>query len=92
MVAAIAWVWQHGRRIFPIVVLTIGVGVLAYVLYDTFSPFPPAPFDWVVVAAGISTAAGLLIAVAPGMRARLAASELLRATRRLPHEPVPDAC
>jgi amino acid transporter len=81
VIAAMAWVWRNGRRIVPVTVLTIGVGVLAYVLYDTFNPFPPAPFNWVVLAAGVSAALGVVIAVVPRVRRRLADSELLRATR-----------
>jgi hypothetical protein len=61
-------------------VLGIGAGVLGYVLYDTFHPFPPAPFDWVVLAAGTSTAIGLGLALLPRVRRRLADSSLLRAT------------
>ena len=82
VIAAIAWVWRHGRRVFPLSLLGIGAGVLGYVLYDTFNPFPPAPFNWVVLAAGFSTALGLAIALAPGVRRGLVDSTLLRATRR----------
>ncbi|MGI8825067.1 MAG: APC family permease [Chloroflexota bacterium] len=81
VIASIAWVWRNGRGIVPLTVLTIGVGVLAYVLYDTFNPFPPAPFNWVVLAAGASAALGVVIALVPGVRRRLDQSELLRATR-----------
>jgi amino acid transporter len=84
VIAAIAWVWRTSRRILPLTVLTIGVGVLGFVLYDTFNPFPPAPFNWVVLAAGASTALGVLIAVVPQVRQRLAASRLLRATHSVP--------
>lgn len=81
VIAAIAWVWRHGRKAFSLAVLTVGVGVLGYVLYDTFVPFPPAPFNWVVLAAGASALAGVAIAVVPQVRRRIARSELLRATR-----------
>ena len=82
VVAAMAWVWRHGRGIAPLGVLTMGAGVLGYVLYDTFVPFPPAPFNWVVLAAGGSAAVGVAIAAVPPVRRRLADSALLRATRR----------
>jgi amino acid transporter len=84
VIAAIAWVWNHGRRALPLTVLGIGAGVLGYVLYDTFHPFPPAPFNWVVLAAGIATAIGAGLALLPRVRLRLADSTLLRATRRPP--------
>jgi amino acid transporter len=84
VIAAIAWVWRHGRRAVPLTVLGIGAGVLGYVLYDTFHPFPPAPFNWVVLAAGIATALGAGLALLPRVRGRLADSTLLRATRRPP--------
>lgn len=82
VVAAIAWVWQRDRRPLPLVILTVGVGVLGYVLYDTFVPFPPAPFDWIIAAAAASLAAGVGMAAAPSVRRRLYASPLLQATRR----------
>ncbi len=82
VIAAIAWVWRRDRRPVPLVVLTVGVGVLGYVLYDTFVPFPAAPFDWIIAAAGVSVLAGVGLAVTPGVRRRLAGSALLRATRR----------
>lgn len=84
VVAAIVWVWNHGRRAIPLAVLGIGAGILGYVLYDTFHPFPPAPFNWVVLAAGVATASGLGLALLPPVRHRLADSTLLRATRRQP--------
>ena len=61
-VAAGMWVWRHGRRPGPLVALAIGVGILGYVLYDTFVPFPAAPFNWVVMAAGASLVAGAAVA------------------------------
>lgn len=82
VVAAIVWVWRHGRRIVPLCVLTVGACVLGYVLYDTFVPFPPAPFNWVALAAGASALVGVAIAVIPQVRCRLAHSELLHATHR----------
>jgi amino acid transporter len=84
VIAALAWVWSHGRRAVPLTVLGIGAGVLGYVLYDTFHPFPPAPFDWVVLGAGIATAIGVGLALLPRVRLRLADSTLLRATRLPP--------
>jgi len=82
VIAATAWVWRHGRQATPLAVLGAGIVVLGYVLYDTFVPFPAAPFNWVVLAASASIACGLGLALLPGMRVRLADSRLLRAARR----------
>lgn len=82
VVAAVVWVWRHGRSIVPLGVLAVGAGVLGYVLYDTFVPFPPAPFNYVVPAAGASAVLGVAIAVIPQVRRRLAHSALLCATHR----------
>jgi amino acid transporter len=84
VVAAWAWVWRHGRTPHQLGILTIGAAVLGYVLYDTFVPFPPAPFDWVVLAAGLSIVVGIGVAVLPTVRARIAHSDLLAATHRTP--------
>ncbi len=84
VIAAMAWVWRHGRNVPSLSVLAVGSAVLAYVLYDTFVPFPPAPFNWVVLAAGASAVAGVVTAIVPAVRHRIRGSELLRATRRLP--------
>ena len=82
VIAAIAWVWRHDRRFVPIGVLSVGVAVLGYVLYDTFNPFPRAPFNWVVLAAGASAVLGVMMALLPRIRIRLLTSPLLVATRR----------
>jgi amino acid transporter len=82
VVAAIAWVWRNGRRTASMVVLGVGVVVLGYVLYDTFDPFPPAPFSSVILAAGASVLMGIGVALVPSVRSHLAASPLLCATRR----------
>jgi amino acid transporter len=81
VVAAIAWAWRRQRRPLPLAVLATGLAVLGYVLYDTFVPLPPAPFNWVIVASAAALAAGVGIAAAPVVRRRLHASSLLRASR-----------
>lgn len=81
VIAAIVWAWRRHRRPVPLAVLTVGVTVLGYVLYDTFVPFPAAPFSWIIAAAGGSLAAGVGLAAAPIIRRRLARSPLLQATR-----------
>lgn len=82
VVAAAVWVWRHGRRPMPLAALCVGVGVLGYVLYDTFVPFPPAPFDWIVSAGAASALLGVAITTVPAAYRRLGSSELLRAARR----------
>jgi hypothetical protein len=52
------------------------------VLYDTFHPFPPAPFNWIVLTAGLSIVVGLIIARLPNVRDNLKRSPLLRAVAR----------
>ena len=84
VIAAMAWVWRTRRRPLPLVILTLGVGALGYVLYDTFIPFPAAPFSYVVIAAGLSVMGGIVLWMIPQVRRRLAESELLRATRTSP--------
>ena len=87
VVAAMAWVWRRDRRPVPLAVLAVGVAVLGYVLYDTFVPFPAAPFDWIIAAAGASVVIGAGLAAAPAIRRRLRASPLLGASRRRAPEP-----
>jgi hypothetical protein len=52
------------------------------VLYDTFHPFPPAPFSWIVLTAGLSIVVGVIIARLPNVRDNLHRSPLLRAVAR----------
>ena len=87
VVAAIAWTWRRDRRPLPLAVLTTGIVVLGYVLYDTLVPFPAAPFDWIIATAGASVAAGAALAATPPVRRRLHASPLLGVTRPRPGAP-----
>lgn len=84
VVAAGVWVARHDRRPAPLAALVLGTAVLGAVLYDTLHPFPPAPFDWIVAAAGVAVLLGAGIALTPGVRRRLAGSPLLIAARRAP--------
>jgi amino acid transporter len=88
VMAAIAWVWRRDRRPGPLGVLTVGVAVLAYVLYDTLVPFPPAPFDRIIIAAAGSVALGVALTTIPDVHRHLTASPLLQATRRPATAPV----
>ena len=91
VVGALVWVWRTERRTVPLVVLSIGIAVLAYVLYDTFNPFPAPPFNRVVLADILSIILGLVIAVVPTVRSRLATSRLLQATQLTPISIVEEA-
>ena len=82
VVAATVWVVRHTRRAMPMIVLSVGVVVLGGVLYDTFHPFPPAPYSWIIAAAGFSVAVGILVARSRHVRTQLNASPLLRAVGR----------
>jgi amino acid transporter len=82
VVAATVWVARHARRVLPMIVLSVGVLVLGGVLYDTFHPFPPAPYSWIVAAAGFSVVVGVLLARTRHVRTQLSASPLLRAVGR----------
>lgn len=88
VIAAIAWTWRRDRRPIPLAVLGVGVAVLGYVLYDTFVPFPAAPFNWIIATAGASLVAGAGLAAAPTIRRRLHSSPLLQATRHAAPVPV----
>jgi amino acid transporter len=82
VVAAIVWEARGRRRRVPMSVLSVGVGVLGYVVYDTFVPLPPAPFDWIVATAAASAALGIAVSLSPAVRRRLHRSPLLLAARR----------
>ena len=79
VLAAAVWVLRHARRVLPLIVLSTGIVVLGGVLYDTFHPFPPAPYNWIVASAGFSVGVGLIIARTRHVRTQLGASPLLRA-------------
>jgi amino acid transporter len=80
IVAALAWTWRTRRRPLPLAVLTAGAGVLGYVLYRTFAPFPAGPFGWAVFAAAASVLAGAVILLTPGVLSRMRRSRLLAVT------------
>ena len=83
--AALAWTLRTGRRPLPLAILATGTVVLGYVLYRTFAPFPAAPFGWVVLAAGVSVAAGAIILLTPGLLPRMRRSPLLAVTAAATH-------
>ncbi|MGH9129679.1 MAG: amino acid permease [Acidimicrobiales bacterium] len=81
LVAAAVWVWRHGRKVIPLVILGVGIVVFLGIIYYTFHPFPAAPFNAIVFTAAGCVVAGIAFAALPGVRRRLARSELLGAAR-----------
>jgi amino acid transporter len=84
VIAAAVWVWRHGRRPVPLLALSVGVIVLVYVLYDTFRPFPAAPFDVDVWVALGSVVLGIALTLIPVVHRRIAGSQLLSAASAAP--------
>ncbi len=83
VVAALVWVWKHGRNPVKLTILFVGIGILAYVLYDTFFPFPSAPFNLVVFSAIACVGAGIVVALLPKVRSKLMASKLILSVQNL---------
>ena len=82
LVVIAAIIFTIRRRMAPVktVILLIGLAVLGYVAKNTFAPLPAAPFNWDVLAAGITLAAGIVLPfVYPPLRRGIASSPLLRA-------------
>ena len=70
------------RRMSPVktVILVIGLAVLGYVGKATLAPFPPAPYSWDALAAGITLLAGIVLPlVYPPLRREIRNSPLLKA-------------
>lgn len=94
LVVAAAIIFTIRRRASRVktVILLIGLAVLGYVAKVTFVPFPPAPYGWAALAAGITLVAGIALPFAYPPLGRgiqnspllkVGASELLGTT---PHE------
>lgn len=82
LVVAAAIIFTIRRRMTPIktVILVIGLAVLGYIVKDTFAPFPPPPYRWDALAAGITLAAGIALPFAyPPLRRGIRNSPLLKA-------------
>jgi len=80
VLAALAWTWRTRRRPLPMAVLTTGAAVLGYVLYRAFTPFPAAPFSWIVLAASASVILGVATLLVPGLLTRMRGSRVLAVT------------
>ena len=81
-VVVAAVIFTVRRRLSPVktVILVIGLAVLGYVVKDTFVPIPPAPYNWVALAAGITLVLGIALPfVYPPLRRGIDNSPLLKA-------------
>jgi amino acid transporter len=92
VIAAFAWTWRTRRQPLALVILAAGAAILGYVLYRTYAPFPPAPFNWVVLAAAASAAAGAAMLLLPGVLTRIRRSRLLAVTTGRDAVPVTSRC
>ena len=82
LVIIAAIIFTIRRRMPPgkTVILLIGLALLGYIAKDTFVPLPPAPFNWDVLAAGITLATGIVLPlVYPPLRRGIRNSPLLKA-------------
>lgn len=81
VIGALVWTIRTQQRRLSILVLVFGVGILGYVSYRTFTPLPAFPFNWVLLAAGISIfIGGLLLLITPELYQRMKNSPMLKAT------------
>jgi amino acid transporter len=77
IIAALIFCWKHVRKLHHFIVLGIGAVVMGYIVKDTVYPIPPSPLNYAMYAAFGTFALGIvLLAVFPGMRRRLKASEI----------------
>lgn len=97
VLAALVWVLRRAPRPVPVTVLSAGLVVIGFVLYKTFVPLPPYPFNRVVISAALSVLVGAAFLLLPGRYRRLASSDLLRVTRsrgqgaqEAPGDPAPE--
>ena len=82
LVVIAAIIFTIRRRMSPgkTVILLIGLAVLGYIAKDNLVPLPPAPFNWDVLAAGITLAAGIVLPlVYPPLQRGIRNSPLLKA-------------
>jgi hypothetical protein len=80
VVAAIVFtIRQHMSSVKTVILLT-GLGVLAYIVKETFAPVPAAPYNWDALAAGITLLVGIVLPIAcPPVRHGIKNSVLLKA-------------
>jgi amino acid transporter len=82
LVVAAAIIFTIRRRMSPVktVILLVGLAVLGYVVKDSFAPLPAPPYNWDVLAAGITLAVGIALPfVYPPLRRGIENSPLLKA-------------
>ncbi len=75
--AAAVWVVRQRGSLRSLLALLLGVLVLGVVVYDTFHPWPPAPYSWIIATAALSVTFGVALSRIPGVSARLHDSPVL---------------
>ncbi len=79
MIAAIIYTVKHRMRRVTTAILLVGLGILLYVVKDTFVPFPAAPYSWDAYGAMATLAVGVLLPVlSPRLRQGIRQSPLLK--------------
>jgi len=79
VVAAIIFTVKRRMSPFKTFILLVGLAILAYVLKDTFVPFPEAPYNWDFFGAAATLVVGLALPfISPRLRNGIRNSPLLR--------------
>lgn len=84
VVAAIIFTIKTRMSRFKTVILLVGLAILAYVVKDTFIPFPAAPYNWDFFGAALTLLVGLALPfISPRLREGIRNSPLLRVGSRV---------
>ncbi len=83
VVGAFVFVLKTTKSILPLLILALGVAILAFIIYKTFSPFPAASFSYVVFGGGLWVLMGVGLTLVPTIRSSMVDSSLLVITRAL---------
>jgi amino acid transporter len=86
VVGAVVWTVRTRGGLIPTSILVIGVLVVSYVSYKTFTPFPTYPFDYVLLGAGLSVVVGVAMLLVPSFKVAISSSKLLKVTKSLVFE------
>ncbi len=77
VIAALKFVNSKHFSLIKSAILIAGILILGFVLYDTFHPFPAAPYSWDVWAAILSIVVGIVLVLKKSVRTKLKGSVLL---------------
>lgn len=79
LVAAIIYTVRRRMPAWKTAVLAVGLGIVLYVLKDTFVPFPAPPYDWDAYGAAATLLSGILLPLlSRGLRKNIRHSPLLK--------------